>query len=72
MEASRLACYVSSSAVAFLEAITEETERPSLDRAGRGGSQMTGQTCGLCFTGIRDIQDNRGDTSPSYAWYNGL
>ena len=32
MEASRLACYVSSSTVAFLEAITEESERPSLDR----------------------------------------
>jgi len=32
MEASGLACYVSSSAVPFLEAITEESERPSLDR----------------------------------------
>jgi len=32
MEASRLACYISSSAVAFLEAITEERERPSLAR----------------------------------------
>jgi hypothetical protein len=32
MEASTMACYVSSSAVAFLEAITEETKRPSLDR----------------------------------------